>query len=215
MLLSPASQPYPTRTSPTTCSQARCPARSLISPPLTHLDLSRNKLKGSLPAFCRGKQRLASLLLSSNAFSGPLSSLLPSSSCASSLLSLNVSTNQLSGSLPSSLSRFTALHSWLAARNRMSGSIPAGLASLTALQELDVLWSGLSGTVPALLRAAAPSLQVQLAGIALSGIALSGSVPPSLSDLPTSCFCPGNPKLRGKALTDCKKRSSKPWKDRV
>ncbi|CAI5975409.1 unnamed protein product [Closterium sp. NIES-64] len=186
--------------------------RSLAAvPPLTHLDLSRNKLKGSLPAFCQGKQRLASLLLSSNAFSGPLSSLLPSSSsCASSLLSLNVSTNQLSGSLPSSLSRFTALHSLLAARNRMSGSIPAGLASLTALQELDVSWSGLSGTIPALLRAADPSLQVHLAGNALSG-----SVPPSLSDLPTSCFRPGNPKLCGKPLPDCKKRSTKPRKGRV
>ncbi|CAI5975395.1 unnamed protein product [Closterium sp. NIES-64] len=186
--------------------------RSLaLAPMLTHLDLSRNKLKGSLPAFCQGKQRLASLLLSSNAFSGPLSSLLPSSSsCASSLLSLNVSTNQLSGSLPSSLSRFTALHSLQAARNRMSGSIPAGLASLTALQELDVSWSGLSGTIPALLRVAAPSLQVHLAGNALSG-----SIPPPLSDLPTSCFRPGNPKLCGKPLPDCKKRSSKPRKGRV
>ncbi|CAI5519920.1 unnamed protein product [Closterium sp. Naga37s-1] len=186
--------------------------RSLAAlPPLTHQDLSRNKLKGSLPAFCQGKQRLASLLLSSNAFSGPLSSLLPSSSsCASSLLSLNVSTNQLSGSLPSSLSRFTALHSLVAVRNRMSGSIPAGLASLTALQELDVSWSGLSGTIPACLRAAAPSLQVHLAGNALSG-----SVPPSLSDVPTSCFRPGNPKLCGKPLPKCKKRSSKPRKGRV
>ncbi|CAI5972918.1 unnamed protein product [Closterium sp. NIES-64] len=166
--------------------------RSLtLAPMLTHLDLSRNKLKGSLPAFCQGKQRLASLLLSSNAFSGPLSSLLPSfSSCASSLLSLNISSNQLSGSLPSSLSRFTALHSLQTARNRMSGSIPAGLASLKALQELDVSWSGLSGTIPARLRAVAPSLQVQLAGNSLSG-----SVPSSLSDLPLSCFRPGNPKL--------------------
>ncbi|CAI5463681.1 unnamed protein product [Closterium sp. Yama58-4] len=186
--------------------------RSLAQAPmLTHLDLSRNKLKGSLPAFCQGKQRLASLLLSSNAFSGPLSSLLPSSSsCASSLLSLNVFSNQLSGSLPSSLSRFTALHSLQTARNRMSGSIPAGLTLLTALQELDASWSGLSGTIPALLRAAAPSLQVQLAGNALSG-----SVPSSLSDLPVSCFRPGNPKLCGKPLLDCKKSSTKPRKGRV
>ncbi|CAI5974407.1 unnamed protein product [Closterium sp. NIES-65] len=185
--------------------------RSLtLAPMLTHLDLSRNKLKGSLPAFCQGKQRLASLLLSSNAFSGPLSSLLPSSSsCASSLLSLNVSTNQLSGSLPSSLSRFTALHSLQTARNRMSGSISAGLASLKALQELDVSWSGLSGTIPARLRVAAPSLQVHLAGNALSG-----SVPSSLSDLPVSCFHPGNPKLCGKPLPDCKKSSTKPRKGR-
>ncbi|CAI5994455.1 unnamed protein product, partial [Closterium sp. NIES-64] len=182
--------------------------RSLtLAPMLTHLDLSRNNLKGSLPAFCQGKQRLASLLLSSNAFSGPLSSLLPSSSCASSLVSLNVSTNQLSGSLPASLSRFTALHSLQTARNRMSGSIPAGLASLKALQELDVSWSGLSGTIPARLRAAAPSLQVHLAGNALSG-----SVPSSLSDLPTTCFRPGNPKLCGKPLPDCKKSSTKPRK---
>ncbi|CAI7781148.1 unnamed protein product, partial [Closterium sp. NIES-54] len=122
----------------------------------------------------------------------------------------SLSANQLSGSLPSSISRFTALHSLLAACNRMSGSIPAGLASLTALQELDVSWSGLSGTVPALLRAAALSLQVQL-----SGNALSGSVPPSLPDLPTSCFRPGNPRLCGKPMPDCKKRSSKPRKDRV
>ncbi|CAI5974145.1 unnamed protein product [Closterium sp. NIES-65] len=188
--------------------------RSLtLAPALTDLNLSRNKLKGSLPAFCQGKQRLSSLLLSSNAFSGPLSSsLLPSSSssCASSLLSLNVSSNQLSGSLPEPLSRFTALHSLLAARNRMSGSIPAGLASLTGLQELDVSWSGLSGTIPARLCAAAPSLQVHLAGNALSG-----SVPPSLSDLPTSYFRPGNPKLCGKPLPDCKKRSAKPRKGRV
>ncbi|CAI5505489.1 unnamed protein product [Closterium sp. Naga37s-1] len=186
--------------------------RSLtLAPALTHLDLSRNELKGSLPAFFQGKQRLASLLLSSNAFSGPLSSLLPpSSSCASSLLSLNVSSNQLSGSLPASLSRFTALHSLQTARNRMSGSIPAGLASLTALQELDVSWSGLSGTIPARLLAAAPSLQVQFAGNALSG-----SVPSSLSDLPISCFRPGNPKLCGKHLPDCKTSSTKPRKGRV
>ncbi|CAI5468215.1 unnamed protein product [Closterium sp. Yama58-4] len=209
--------PGSVQSSPVPLGSLRQPALRLAatlarcSPPLTHLDLSRNKLKGSLPAFCQGKQRLASLLLSSNAFSGPLSSLLPSSSsCASSLLSLNFSTNQLSGSLPASLSHFTALHSLLATRNRMSGSIPAGLASLTALKELDVSWSGLSGTIPALLRATAPSLQVQLAGNAHSG-----AVPPSLSDLPTSCFRPGNPKLCGKPLPDCKKRSSKPRKGRV
>ncbi|CAI5520049.1 unnamed protein product [Closterium sp. Naga37s-1] len=116
----------------------------------------------------------------------------------------------LSGSLPSSLSRFTALHSLQTAHNRMSGSIPAGLASLKALQELDVSWSGLSGTIPARLPTAAPSLQVQLAGNSLSG-----SVPSSLSDLPLSCFRPGNPKLCGNPLPDCKKSSTKPRKGRV
>ncbi|GJP33842.1 hypothetical protein CLOM_g18349 [Closterium sp. NIES-68] len=167
---------------------------------LTHLDLSRNKLKGSLPALCGGQQRLATLLLSSNAFSGPLSSLLsPSSPCTSSLLSLNISSNQISGALPSSLSRYTALQSLLAARNRMSGRIPAGVASLKALQALDLSWNGLSGAIPALLRAAAPSLHVQLAGNALSG-----SVPQPLSDLPLSCFRPGNPKLCGTPLPACK-----------
>ncbi|CAI5975423.1 unnamed protein product [Closterium sp. NIES-64] len=181
---------------------------------LSLLDLSHNQLSGPIPDPSQGNSQSSSLVplsyldLSSNKLTGSISNALVTGLTA--LSHLDLSNNLLSGSLPSSLSRFTALHSLLAARNRISGSIPAGLASLTALQELDVSWSRLSGTIPALLRAAAPSLQVHLAGNALSG-----SVPPSLSDLPTSCFRPGNPKLCGKPLPDCKKRSSKPRKGRV
>ncbi|GJP62761.1 hypothetical protein CLOP_g19788, partial [Closterium sp. NIES-67] len=127
---------------------------------------------------------LPSPLLSPPLRSSPLSL---SFCISSSVLSLNISSNQLSGALPSSLSRFIVLHSLVAARNRMSGSIPAGVASVKALQAVDLSWNGLSTAIPALLRAAAPSLHVQLAGVALSG--------PALSDLPLSCFCPGNPKL--------------------
>ncbi|GJP32394.1 hypothetical protein CLOM_g16988, partial [Closterium sp. NIES-68] len=163
-----------------------------------------NIMFGSLPLFypcpCPLRLPLLSPLpsLSPLLFS-PLSSSLPSplrssplslSFCiSSSVLSLNISSNQLSGALPSSLSRFIVLHSLVAARNRMSGSIPAGVASVKALQAVDLSWNGLSTAIPALLRAAAPSLHVQLAGVALSG--------PALSDLPLSCFCPGNPKLCG------------------
>ncbi|GJP59606.1 hypothetical protein CLOP_g12911, partial [Closterium sp. NIES-67] len=164
-------------TSKATCPRAPCLSFTLapvlsgyLSSPLSLL----SPLSSSLP----------SPLLSPLLFV-PLLSL--SFRISSSVLSLNISSNQLSGALPSSLLRFTVLHSLVAVRNRMSGSIPAGVASVKALQALDLSWNGLSTAIPALLWAAAPSLHVQLAGFALSG--------PALSDLPLSCFRPGNSKL--------------------
>ncbi|CAI5974149.1 unnamed protein product [Closterium sp. NIES-65] len=110
---------------------------------LSHLDLSSNKLTGSI----------------SNALVTGLKA----------LSHLDLSENLLSGSLPHSLAAIAPLTHLDLSRNKLKGSLPAFCQGKQSLASLLLSSNTFSGTIPALMRAVVPSLQVHLASNALSG----------------------------------------------
>uniref|UniRef100_A0A803MKC1 non-specific serine/threonine protein kinase n=1 Tax=Chenopodium quinoa TaxID=63459 RepID=A0A803MKC1_CHEQI len=85
------------------------------------VDLSKNKLVGSLPDEVRQLTNLQTLLLSSN---------------------------MLSGEIPNSISSCVALEYLYLAKNKFHGAIPDALHSLKGLVELDLSYNNLSGPIP-------------------------------------------------------------------
>ncbi|XP_010518824.1 PREDICTED: receptor-like protein 51 [Tarenaya hassleriana] len=88
---------------------------------LTHVDLSNNLLKGSIPT---------SITLLSN------------------LQSLNLTRNSLSGEIPTGIGDLMWLKNLSLASNRLSGAIPDAISSIPGLTHLDLSGNQLNGTVP-------------------------------------------------------------------
>lgn len=113
---------------------------------LNYLNLSFNSLNGSLPEVLSSFPKLVVLDLSSNQLEGPLLTALLTST---SLEELHLSSNNLSGSidlLPSfsgSSLRVLDLSS-----NKLEGRFPDGFGSFSALQVLDFGGNSLNGTLP-------------------------------------------------------------------
>ncbi|KAJ8448480.1 LOW QUALITY PROTEIN: hypothetical protein Cgig2_012124 [Carnegiea gigantea] len=106
----PANRPHP---------RVPWPAQELK---LTHLDLSFNRLNGSIPSTL-----------------GQLTN----------LTYLDLSFNNLSGPIPDSLGQLTGLDLLYLARNRLTGRIPASLSHLTKETQLDLGANRLTDSIPA------------------------------------------------------------------
>ncbi len=121
------------------------PNINLVS--LVELDLSNNKLAGTIPAFkdvlnASMLPSLKNLNLNTNQFSGAIPNLgLPN------IVSLDLSANKLTGSIPAfSASQFSKLLNLYLNSNQLSGAIPNfNLPTLTSLQLGNNL---LTGTIP-------------------------------------------------------------------
>ncbi|GKV21719.1 hypothetical protein SLEP1_g31673 [Rubroshorea leprosula] len=134
---------------------------------LLGIDLSQNKLEGPLPLFPANTNVLS---LSSNGFSGNISSLCsitgqnlqlldlsfnqPSGElphCVASwprLLILNLAHNHLFGEIPSSIGSLNSLSAFSLCNNNFSGEIPGSLGDCTRLELLDLNHNNFSGLVP-------------------------------------------------------------------
>uniref|UniRef100_A0A7N2R4C4 Uncharacterized protein n=1 Tax=Quercus lobata TaxID=97700 RepID=A0A7N2R4C4_QUELO len=88
---------------------------------MSGLDLSFNKLTGSIP---------------------------PELGQLSPILALNLSSNQLTGSIPSTFSKLTQLESLDLSHNNLNGEIPSTLIDLHFLEVFSVAYNNLSGKVP-------------------------------------------------------------------
>ncbi len=142
---------------------------------VTDLDLSANRLSGSLPAELGNLAQLQYLDLSDNALNGPIP---PELGALDRLLFLSLDRNRLTGSIPPALGNLARLDSLQLAFNALTGPIPAELGNLTALKRLLLAWNELSGPVP-------PALG-QLSNLrymSLSRNRLTGQVPPELGAL--------------------------------
>ena len=93
--------------------------------------------------------RVMSLDLSSNRLSGSIPSELGS---LSKLTYLSLHDNELSGSIPSELGSLSNLTSLYLSGNELSGPIPSSLGNLSNLTSLHLSGNQLSGCVPAALR---------------------------------------------------------------
>lgn len=113
---------------------------------MTQLHLGGNALSGELPAalFASPSSKLRSLRLGSNSFTGPV----PDQWAASSTLRvLDLSANALSGELPANWTRADYLSVLSLADNELEGPLPPTLAASRALVVLDVSGNRLSGGV--------------------------------------------------------------------
>ncbi|KAL2542562.1 putative leucine-rich repeat receptor-like protein kinase [Abeliophyllum distichum] len=142
--------------------------------------------------------QLRVLSLKQNNFSGPI----PVLSNLTSLKLLFLSHNEFSGDFPVSVASLSKLYRLDLSYNNLSGNIPLSLNHLTHLLTLRLEGNRFSGSISGL---SLPSLQ----DFNVSGNALAGEIPNSLSGFPTSAF-EKNSVLCGVPLEKCKLVSSDP-----
>jgi hypothetical protein len=114
---------------------------------LEEVDLSYNKLVGSIPAQLSSLSALDVLNLGNNALTGTIPVQLSS---LSALDVLDLSSNALTGTIPAQLSSLSGLTIFDLSYNTLRGPIPSSLGSLTALQVLRLNNNAIvGGTIPA------------------------------------------------------------------
>jgi Leucine-rich repeat (LRR) protein len=162
---------------------------------LSTLDLSFNELNGSIPVGLVTSASLTRLNLSGNQLTGPL--LLHGSGVSELLLMppdqpmeyFDVSNNSLEGVLPSDIGRMIKLKQLNLARNGFSGQLPNELSKLIDLEYLDLSNNKFTGNIP-------DKLSNNLTVFNVSNNDLSGPVPKDLRRFPSASFHPGNEKLK-------------------
>jgi hypothetical protein len=157
------------------------------------LDLSNNKLTGTISSSLAAMTDLVDLWLDTNLLTGTIPSSLglltamtslqlwnnqlngtiPSSLAATAnLVALGLSTNILTGTIPSSLGLLTAMTSLQLWNNRLNGTIPLSFAAMTDLVALGLSTNLLTGTIPSSL-----GLLTALTGLWLQNNQLNGTLP--------------------------------------
>ncbi|KAK9993334.1 hypothetical protein SO802_023037 [Lithocarpus litseifolius] len=114
-------------------------------PSLAYVDLSMNKLFGTVPSEISRLSKLIYLNTSSNNFSGAIP---PQIGLLTHLKMLDLSNNQLSGSIPKSLGNLSNITFLELYTNQLSGTIPEELGNLKSIIDLDLSTNQLNGTVP-------------------------------------------------------------------
>ncbi|KAF5447279.1 hypothetical protein F2P56_032845 [Juglans regia] len=147
-------------------NQLEGPVGSITSANLKKLNLSSNKLSGSLPAQVG---HCAIIDLSNNMLSGSLSRV---QSWGNYVEVIRLSSNSLSGSLPNQTSQFLRLTLLEISKNSLVGALPPVLGTYPELKVIDLSFNQLNGIL-------LPSLftSTKLANLNLSGNNFSGSIP--------------------------------------
>ncbi|EFJ30159.1 hypothetical protein SELMODRAFT_409847 [Selaginella moellendorffii] len=109
------------------------------------LDVSKNRLVGSLPAELGLLQSLQALDVSGNRLTGSLPRDLGN---CSALRFLNAQQNQLQGPIPPQLGALQRLEILVLDNNRLSGSLPPSLANCSKLQEIWLTSNDVEGEIP-------------------------------------------------------------------
>ncbi|KAL3620820.1 hypothetical protein CASFOL_035732 [Castilleja foliolosa] len=165
---------------------------------LRQINLSDNRLSGSLPLSISNFSSLEILLLSGNNFSGPVP---PSIGGLHQAVKLDLSGNALTGEIPREITKCARLGYLDLSRNNISGPIPGEITSIRILNYLNLSMNHLSGTIPQLI--------TSMKGLTTADFSfndLSGPIPESgpFSIFNASSFS-GNPKLCGPLLNSpCK-----------
>lgn len=113
---------------------------------LKELDLSDNKITGSIPAEVGNLTTLTNLNLSDNNISGTIPS---SVGNLTNLTNLDLGENSISGSIPPEIGNLKELKSLNLGSNNLSGNIPKEVGNLSMLETLDISSNALTGGLPA------------------------------------------------------------------
>ncbi|KAG7637603.1 Protein kinase domain [Arabidopsis thaliana x Arabidopsis arenosa] len=147
-------------------NQLEGPIGSITSSTLEKLNLSSNRLSGSLPLKVG---HCAIIDLSNNKISGELSRI---QNWGDSVEIIRLSSNSLTGTLPGQTSQFLRLTSLKAANNSLQGVLPFILGTYPELKEIDLSHNQLSGVIPSNL-----FISAKLTELNLSNNNFSGSLP--------------------------------------
>ncbi|KAG2520109.1 hypothetical protein JM16_006888 [Phytophthora kernoviae] len=149
------------------------PAESLARlPQLRVLDLSKNQLRGEIPAELGTLEALKRVDLSCNDLTGAIPRQI--ADCGQ-LQEMNLYQNSLSGMLPKEIGRLQSLRTLQLQHNNLCGAIPDTLCVLTQLSKVSVRGNCLTGHIP-------PDIgRMQgLVFLSLRNNELTGIIPPSI-----------------------------------
>ncbi|KAI3869277.1 hypothetical protein MKW92_010613 [Papaver armeniacum] len=139
------------------------------------LNLSLNKLFGTIPSQIASLSKLAHLDLSHNKLSGLIP---PEIGSLTSLQILDVIDNQISGSIPQEIGNLYSISHLGLSANNLTGSIPSSICNLTNLTFLAISKNQISGVIPRDIGRLS-----HLAYLSLHTNHLSGLIPTCLTNL--------------------------------
>ncbi|XXG85175.1 hypothetical protein AAC387_Pa11g0308 [Persea americana] len=146
----------------------------ILSSKITYLDLSSNRLKGSIPlSICQMKD-LIYLSLSNNQLTHEIPQCLWD---LQNLEAVNLENNLLSGGIPSSKSNLSQLTSLHLSKNKFSGELPPSMKNCTQLITLDLGENEFSGRIPKWIGENLTFLMFLI----LRSNMFTGNIPPQLS----------------------------------
>ncbi len=147
---------------------------------LTWVDLSWNKISGSLPAEFGNINNIEVINMAWNKLEGTLPSELGNmnSNGYSELTEFNFANNNLEGTMPSEIAQLSALRMFDVSFNKLSGSIPQNYTDWPQLQVLYLQGNSLEGSLPEEI-----GKLTDLRYLNASSNKISGTVPPSAGDL--------------------------------
>ncbi|OVA05722.1 Protein kinase domain [Macleaya cordata] len=162
----------------------------LLPTKLGQLNLSNNRLSGSLPRSIGNFTGLQILLLSGNRFTGKIPAELGN---LKHLLKLDMSKNNLSGRIPPEMGNCVLLTYLDLSQNQLSGPIPIQIAQIHILNYLNISWNQLNQSLPKEIGS-----MKSLTSADFSHNDLSGSIPETgqFAYFNSTSFV-GNPKLCG------------------
>ena len=144
---------------------------------VTRLDLSNNKLSGSISLLCIvANSYLVYLDLSNNSLTGALPNCWPQ---WASLVVLNLENNKFSGKIPNSLGSLQLIQTLHLRSNNLIGELPSSLKNCTSLRLIDLGKNRLSGKIPLWIGGSLPNLTI----LSLRSNRFSGSICSELCQL--------------------------------
>ncbi|XAR52857.1 Non-specific serine/threonine protein kinase [Bertholletia excelsa] len=176
---------------------------SKVPSQLGQLNLSNNRLSGSIPASVGNFSSLKILLLSGNQFEGDIPSEMGR---LKNILKLDMSRNNLSGVIPTEIGNCPSLAYLDLSQNQLSGPIPAQISQIRILNYLNVSWNHLNQSLPKEIGS-----MKSLTSADFSHNNFSGWIPQTglYSVLNSTSFI-GNPHLCGSYLSPCNYSSTIP-----
>ncbi|KAJ4780926.1 Leucine-rich receptor-like protein kinase family protein [Rhynchospora pubera] len=112
---------------------------------LGQLNLSNNRLFGSLPITIGNFSALQILLINGNQFTGEIPYQL---GFLKHVLKIDMSQNNFTGSIPAEIGNCASLTYLDVSQNSLTGPIPAQIAQIKILNYLNVSWNNLNGGIP-------------------------------------------------------------------
>lgn len=170
--------------------------RSKLPTKLSQLNLSNNRLSGSLPASIGNFSSLNILLLNGNRFAGDIPSDIGR---LKNIFKLDMSRNNFSGQIPNEIGDCLLLNFLDLSQNQLSGPIPVQIAQIHILNYFNISWNHLNQSLPKEI-----GFMKSLTAADFSHNNFSGPIPETgqYSVFNSTSFI-GNPQLCGSYFSPC------------